>query len=430
MSRIKEIVCEAEHIPVLIVSAATGITDLLISILENLREEKIPEYMDVLINRHDNLSPFDLRKNSDFLYEIRRLQRILFGISYTGELSDTLHDLVLSFGERLVTYVINDVLADTGKKVTTIYPETCLITNGKAKHASIDLLTSAPLLKKQIEQAISDRKNDVIIIPGFYGVSPSGKINLFGRSGTDYSASAVAYLLNSCHLTIWKDVSGFLSADPAIVNDAKRINSLNYGEASELSHFGAKILHHRAVIPAKLGKIPIRLRNIYHPEDVTIISSDTHIDREKIIKSISFMKGLAILKFYNTYGATEGGLMNKITTVLANMGIDVISVATSQTCISFLVKSDELEGKVASLELSCEDYVDSISVVENVSLIACVGEELAQTPGVAFRVFGAMAKSGVNVDMISAGASSSAIHFTVHQKDLKTAILSLHSALA
>ena len=386
--------------------------------------------MEMLIDRHDHLSPHRLRSNPAFLYEVQRLQRILFGICYTEELSDTLHDLVLSFGERLVTYVISDVVSETGKKVITIYPEKCLITDGKAKHASIDLGNSEPLLITEVEMVVRQNKDPTIIIPGFYGVSPNGKINLLGRSGTDYSASAVAYLLKSKHLTIWKDVAGFLSADPSIIKDAKRISSLNYGEASELSHFGAKILHHRAVIPAKLGNIPIRLKNIYDPEEETIISSNTHIDKNRIIKSISFMKGLMILKFYNTYGATEGGLMNKITSVLDGLGIEIISVATSQTCIAFLIRKVQIEKKLNSLKTACEGYIDSISAVNNVTLIACVGEELAKTPGVAFRVFGALAKNRINVDMISAGASSSAIHFTVQECDTDRAIESLHDALA
>ncbi len=413
----------------MVVSAATGVTDLLISILENLHENKIPRYIDEIVKMHDELSPNQLSKNQKFMEQVLRLQRVLYGICYTEELSETLHDLVLSFGERLITFVIMDVLKELNRPIHIVYPEETLITNGRASHASIDLVSSEPLLVSKLESIFAQSNNPVIIIPGFYGISPQGKINLLGRSGTDYSASAVAYLLNSKNLTIWKDVPGFLSADPRVVPNAHKIPVLNYGEASELSHFGAKILHHRAVLPAKLKNIPIYIRNIYNPDETTLITSDGIIDRNKIIKSISYKKGLAILKFFNSIGASEAGVMDEITTSLNRHGIDIISVATSQTCIAFLVDKKGAEQKLGTIESECSSIAEAMAVENDIALVACVGEELSHTPGVAFKVFGALARKGINVDLISAGASTSALHFTVKEKDLDNAVLAIHDDL-
>ena len=430
LKRIAEIVEQSQNIPVLVVSAIAGMTDLLTEIVENISEELIPHYVEAIIAKHNELSPRNLKLNKQFLKKVDQLRRVLYGICYTQELSGTLRDLVLSFGEQLVVFVIADVLEEhvTERSIHIIYPEDMLVTNGDVGRALIDLEKSAPRLQEKIKHILHSHTNPVIVIPGFYGVSEEGKITLFGRSGTDYSASAIANLLDSSFLTIWKDVSGFMSVDPRIVPEAIRIPELSYEEASELSHFGAKILHHRAVLPAREKGIPILIRNIQNPEKMTIIQKQATIRAGQIIKSITLMKGMAILKFYNTSGGSEKGIFFQLAKSVASCGIEIISIATSQTCISFLVRKAELEPNLKTIETQIKNIVDDIQIKSDVALIACVGEQLASTPGIAYKVFGAVSSRDVNVEMISAGASSTALHFTVNEDDVEQAVNAIHSA--
>ncbi len=407
-------------------SATSGTTDLLIEILNEgkIDEDLIPTYIERIVERHNELSPNDLWKNNEFLAQIERLRRVLYGVSYTEELSKSLKDLILSFGERLVVFIIRDILQETlpDRSVHIVYPEDFLLTDGNPSQARIDLKSSEELMIPLLE-GIPHRS--VLIVPGFYGKSKEGKVTLFGRSGTDYTASAVAHILGTTSLTIWKDVAGFMTADPKIVKQAMKLETLSYSEAAELSHFGAKILHYRAVLPARLSGIQVVIRSIYNPEDVSVIKESS--DLSGSVKSISYIDNLAIIKLFNTRGGDQRGVFHRYAKLIEDEGVNIISIATSQTCIAFLVQMDELRNSTI-VERSGE-FTDSVVVEKGHALIACVGDALSRTKGIAMRTFSALARKGINIDLISAGASESALHFTVASSSLVQAVQAIHNEL-
>jgi bifunctional aspartokinase / homoserine dehydrogenase 1 len=177
-----------------------------------------------------------------------------------------------------------------------------LITDGEFGNASILLRESSRKVKGYFAE------NHNYVVPGFYGISSEGKTTLLGRGGTDYSAAALAYLLDAESLDIWKDVEGFQTGDPRIVKESHTIDHLSYNEAAELSYFGAKILHPRTVEPLQPKNIPVRIFNIDDPSDKpgTVIHTDTGEDLHGP-KSITYSRNFSVLKLKGTGHRDKAG---------------------------------------------------------------------------------------------------------------------------
>jgi aspartate kinase/aspartokinase/homoserine dehydrogenase 1 len=290
-------------------------------------------------------------------------------------------------------------------------------------NASIDIEVSS----KNVKNALPDKMT--YIIPGFYGVSPNGKINLLGRGGSDYSAAAIAACLDAETLDLWKDVKGFLSADPSIVTDAINVDSLTYEEAGELAYFGSKIIHPRTSEPLSDRQIPIRIFNISESDKgnnpLTIINVQGKIT-EKVIKSVSFNDNFGILKLLGSSVGIIPGILAKSTVDLNNEGINIQSVITSQTAINILLSSEDLYKAKRIIENRYIHGINELLVEDNISLIAAVGEGITSQHGIAGRIFGAVAKKEINIMIISFGASPVAIYFIVHKNDRDETIRAIH----
>ena len=413
-----------------VVSAIAGVTDSLVATLAKPREEKeIDLYIAELRRIHLSL----LRKARsghdaavDSLEALAtKLERLLYGVTYTEEITPRTRDFVLSFGERMSAQVVAASLRERG--VDAVPHEADLIgiitdDNYGNATAMLDETRShlAPFLKRQGDA------DHVSVITGFFGMSHEGKTATFGRGGSDYSAAVVAYALELPNVEIWKDVGGFMSADPKIVPEAFPLSALSYDEAAELSYFGAKVLHPRAVQPARACSASLVLKNLYEPEEVgTRIGPDT-VDRSGDVKSISFVRDLATLKVFASGAGSKETLLSRAATALSEEDINVYTAATSQTCIAFLVDSDAVGRSKNVLGRLPGVILDHVEVLPHASLICFVGEGLGYAHGIAARVFRAVAEKGVNVQLISAGASMVAYTFTVESKNLEAAVRAVH----
>ncbi len=433
VSRIRSIV-SVERRCILVVSAISGVTDSIMgAITGRLSEKGIESFSRSLAAIHTGmLSEFcsgeQLRRHTD---EINRIvgsfSRILFGVYYTGELTQRTKALLLSFGERLSARVVAAAI-DAGGRRTRVFDADALplLTDNNYENGNALLKPTrrkaGPKLKKALEEGLMP------VVTGFFGTNGDGHVTLLGRNGTDYSASVIAYAVGAGRLVIWKDVDGFLTADPDFVPSAKLISELSYDEASELSYFGANVLHPKAVEPAEEGNIRIRIRNMDKPfSDGTLVTSG----RKKtagIVKSVSCLKNLAIVRVYVSGGGFQSGTISHISGFIGRAGVNIMSATTSQTCIAFLVQSSDLDMAVAALRDRTNNGIEKIETERQVALMCVVGEGLGTTRGIAARVFTAISKIGVNVGMMSAGASRAAYHFTVKMNALKSAMNAVHGA--
>jgi len=353
---------------------------------------------------------------------VLELELFLLGIHYIGDIPRQTEELILSYGERFSSLMLTEILNEKGFKAVKKRPEELgLITVGNSGNAGVDYAAS------NISEKITF--DTITVIPGFYGISPEGKVTLLGRGGSDYSAAAIARCIQADALDIWKDVNGFMSGDPKIVQSPRNLERLTYTEAAELAYFGAKILHPRTVEPLIETGIPIRIFDIstfvHHQEPCTIISNESRI-HEDVIKSVTFSDDFGILQLEGPGVGMKAGILAIVTQALDKAGINIKSVITAQTSINILLSLQDLETarKVSSDVLP--GVVSHLNILDNLSLIAVVGQGILETPGVAARIFGAVSRKQINIRIISVGASPVAAYFIVDKTVRDEAVQTIH----
>jgi aspartate kinase len=236
----------------------------------------------------------------------------------------------------------------------------------------------------------------------------------------------IAFATHASELEIWKDVDGFMSADPKIVKNAHRIERLSYYEAAELSYFGAKILHPRTLEPLMGLDISVRIKNLFDPERWgTEILPEAH-EKDDIIKSVTCNRGIAVIRIHGPGVGYKPGIIAQIGHLLSGIGINIYSILTSQTCINLLVDKKDARSSYEAIKEMKGGVIDEINLEKDVTLIAVVGEGLLKKKGLAARIFTAVSKENVNVKMISTGASEVASYFVVHQDDTEKVVNAVH----
>lgn len=270
------------------------------------------------------------------------------------------------------------------------------------------------------------------VIPGFYGSLPNGEIKTFSRGGSDITGSIVARGVNAGLYENWTDVSGFMMADPRIVDNPKVIKRVTYRELRELSYMGATVLHDEAIFPVRKAGIPINIRNTNAPEDAgTMIVSDA--DRaggDGTITGIAGKKNFTVIALEKTMMNAEVGFGRKLLSVLEKYGVSFEHMPTGIDTISLVVEDCELNGNLDSIlqEIKEQCSPDSIQVHPNMALIATVGLGMAYTVGVSAAIFTALARAGVNVRMIDQGSSGINIIVGIETDDFEKAVNAIYNA--
>jgi aspartokinase/homoserine dehydrogenase 1 len=444
IDRIVNVVQSYNRPLVLVVSAFFGITNALIACVKAAKEgsgtavalaesQNYTETLRALKKEivEANISDPAHRARTEAALAVRldQLDRYLTGIHCIGDVPTFVNDAILSYGERLSSLLLTEVLLSRGVKAREALPEDMgLITDGVFGNAACDFAVSAP----QVAKALAGE--GVIVVPGFYGVDQNGKATLFGRGGSDYSAASIAACIGAESLDVWKDVDGFLSADPGTVSAPRSIAQLNYLEAAELSYFGAKILHPRTVEPLFDRDIPIRILNITRPErglqPFTIIDDQRRVTHD-VVKSVTSTEDVAILKLHGPGVGFKPGILAQVTNTLDHHGINIKSVLTAQTAINLLVARDQLEAAYAALVEHHLAGVVEVSRNDAVAIVAVVGDGVLEASDVgsaiASRALSAAIAGGVRVCLAAAGASEVAAYMLVHQDDRKLALQLVHA---
>ena len=406
MMQVGEIIAAEKGDKVIVVSAIQGVTDQLLAFVSSVHKEQ-----DV------NLFVRDLKeKHVHFLSEIAstmsvkqdavlrisekmvRLERLLYGISYLEELTPRTKDLVQSFGERLSVIIVSAMLQDIGVNAVPVEAdELGIITDGTFGTASVDMEGTRKNINPKLIEMMSRKESPVIT--GFFGKTNEGHITLFGRNGTDYSASVIANAVDAEVLEIWKDVDGFMSADPKVVPGAVPISVLSYEEAAELSYFGARVLHPRTVEPAKERGITIKVKDAFSaldwkaPGDSSTRGPGDQDDQEHFQHEEHG-------RVPSTYGAGLGykaGVMSEISVRLSDAGVNIYSAAhvpDMHLCSGGRGRTKEggerAQGRKEGGHRSNRDR-------EGIALVCIVGEGLGMREGIAAKVFSIVADLNLNV---------------------------------
>ena len=267
------------------------------------------------------------------------------------------------------------------------------------------------------------------VVPGFYGVDADGKIKTFSRGGSDITGSIVAKAVHASCYENWTDVSGFLVADPRIVENPKPIKTITYRELRELSYMGASVLHEEAVFPVRRAGIPINIRNTNAPEDegTWIVESTCH-KPDYTITGIAGKKGFVAVNIEKDRMNTEVGFGRKVLSAFEDYGINFEHVPSGIDTMTVFVHHPEFEGKEQAVISAIHRYAkpDSIELESDLALIAVVGRGMKSTRGTAGRIFSALAHANVNVKMIDQGSSELNIIIGVSNSDFETAIKAIY----
>jgi len=385
--------------------------------IKTIKKDAIESHIDSPEIQKEVMKSIDNRLNE--------LENCFKGVYYIGDVPDFVEDKILSFGEKLSSLLLTAIFRYNGIDAEEKLPEIIgLKTYGELKNASIDFKSS----RESVSKALSGDK--VYIVPGFYGISPKNRITLLGRGGSDYSAASFAKIIDAESLDIWKDVDGYLSSDPKLVDKPIRIKKLSYREAAELSYFGAKILHPRTVEPLMKPNIPIRIFNITKPEKelipLTVINNEENI-LESVIKSVTYTDNFSVLKLSGPGIGIKSGVLGRIATLLDNHDINILSIVTSGTCINLYIENSDLKEATYLVENGGFHSISLIKPIGNISIVAIVGEGILLQHGLVYNMLTSMNKEGINAKIISGGASDVAAYVVIESADRNRAINVIHN---
>ena len=292
-----------------------------------------------------------------------------------------------------------------------------------------------PLMKlslHQIRETLRPRLDhgELIAVTGFIAATQHGAITTFGRGGSDLTATLIGAALQADEVCIWTDVDGLMSADPRIVPEARLLDHITFAEAIEMGQFGAKSMHPRSLEPAAEHHLPVRMRNTFNPDCAGTLITDGQPGGE-IVRSILRLRNSALVTVAGAAMVGQPGTAARVFKVLADAGVNVqvISQTVSEAGISIVIPALQLDRARSALEagLVRTGVARKIEIQSEIDVVAAVGAGMAGVPGVAARVFGAVARSGVNIMAIAQGSSELSICFVVKRNDSDAAVRALHS---
>jgi bifunctional aspartokinase / homoserine dehydrogenase 1 len=361
---------------------------------------------------------------------VGEFRRISSGIELLRELPLRAMDAALSVGERLSSALLAQFLEQEGIAARAVDSAQCVVTdeNFSSARPLMDLTREAT--RQQLLPFIE--KRIVPVVTGFLGATRDGRRTTLGRGGSDYSAAILAACLDAEELWIWTDVDGVLSADPRVTEGAIFLQEITYEEAAELSHFGAKVLHHKTLAPLVSRMIPVWIKNTFAPEKPGTRIGPSRPDSAKGPKAVTSLAPVTMLTLRSsgTPGTTE--LFARTFAALSHSEVDILMVtqASYQNSFCFLVPQAMAGSARAALEQAFRlelnyKYLAPLES-QDVTAVALIGEGMRGTPGIAARMFGALGRERINVIAIAQGASESNISLVVALEDRTAAVNAIH----
>jgi bifunctional aspartokinase / homoserine dehydrogenase 1 len=423
-----------------VVSAMNGVTDLLLDAGQAaLRGERtrceaaVAEFetrhfalIDELIGGRDAAE----RLRQDIGAAAHEMRSMTESIAVLHELTPRTQDALVARGERAVAAIFAAALEESGTAAAYIDATEIIHTERRFGALWPDLGACERHAKKTILPLFANRV--VVVMPGYIATGPDGSLVTLGRGGSDFSAAILARSTGAEALTLFKEVDGLMTADPKSVPDARVIAEMHYREAAELAYYGAKVLHPRTMIPLVDRRIPLLVRNTFHDGGGTRIAGDVKSGAYPV-KALTAIHGQALIAIEGKGMTGLPGVAGQTFTALSKAGhsVTMISQASSESSICFVVPQSDVRHAVAALEEAFDrerklKLIDRITAQKGVALIAVVGLGMRGHAGIAARTFSAISSAGVNIIAIAQGSSELNITVAVDEKDATAALRALH----
>ena len=435
LTNVKKIVEGLSEPAIVVVSALGGVTDKLIN-TGKLACEANPLFIDECSNivkrHHDVIYGIVPQSRQQKVLEIvdpllDELQTIYKGVSLIKELSQRTLDVIVSYGEQLSSRIVTAALPGAVRKDSLQFIRT--------DHKQEQVLLDTELTESLVQQAFSPLPH-LAVCPGFISRdSKTNEITNLGRGGSDYTASILAATLGAEVLEIWTDVNGFMTADPRLIPNAYTINSLSYVEASELCHFGAKVVYPPTIYPACAKNIPIRILNTFCPDHAgTIIQAEPEKSM-RYVRGLSSIRDVALITVSGLSMVGVIGVNQRIFGALAKAGVSVflVSQASSENSTTLGVQEKDCN---TAVEVLTKEFKEEIKVgsmypmlvQQGLAAVSIVGENMYNVPGMAGKLFGTLGRNGISVIAFAQGAKETNISFVVPAQLLSKTMNVLHDS--
>jgi len=430
------------HQVVVVTSAMSGVTNKLIAAAQNaVNGYWHKTASDELYEPHRQavhlLMPRDATRRREVLEQLRqrieRFETLCKGLTMVRELTPRTLDAISGLGEMLCAPILSGAIAERGVASRSIEATELIVTDDQFGQAE-------PLPEETREKTRGElmpviEKGEIPVITGFIGATSSGVQTTLGRGGSDYTASIVGAVLDAGEVWIWTDVDGVMSANPSEVPEARTMREISYSEASELAYYGAKVLHHKTILPAYKQNIPVRILNSFNPENAgTRVSVEGH-PSSRGVKAVTSIRNVSLIAISGKGMQGIPGIAAKTFAAVAaeRANILMISQASSENDLCFVVNTPEAARVVRALRKSLEldlmhGHIEDISSSDSIAVVAAVGDRMRGALGIAGKVFGALGAAGVNVIAISQGSSERNISLIVGEKEAADAVRAIHRA--
>lgn len=411
--------------PVLTVSALQGVTDALIACANAAatgHADEAKALLEMIRIRHPE---------SDAL--LGECEAVMDTIAESAELPPAALDMMVSFGERLSAPIVAAALRERGLDAVAVDARDLIVTDDHFTSAEVDFAATDARIRKTLLPLIG--AGSVPVVTGFIGATKDGATTTLGRGGSDYTAAILGGALEADEIWIWKEVDGVMTADPRIVPDAVTLSDISYDEAAEMSYFGAKVLHPKTMIPAIKASVPLRIRNTFRPDvPGTSIGPDSS-PAPHGVKVVTAIKKLAVVSVEGKGMAGIAGFAANVFGVAGRLRINIVmfSQSSSEQTICLVVPSAEAKRLKTALEEELGDAltlrnVEAIRVDDEVAAVAVVGEGMKGRPGIAARIFSAVAAENLSVLAIAQGSSERNVSFVVRDVEADQAVRAVHKA--
>lgn len=425
-----------------VVSAANGVTDLLIEAAQSaLRGDRVAylsrvkqfearhhEIIDALITSRARAERLRMLVG-DSASEMRSMAD---SIAVLRELTPRASDAVVARGERMLARIFTETLLEQGIDAEYVDAPDVIVTERRLGSLWPNFNRCERAAKKHVLPVLESGR--VVIMPGFLGSGPDGEVVTLGRGGSDFSAAILARSIGATAVRLFKEVDGLMTADPKSVPSARLLAELHYREAAELAFYGAKVLHPRTMIPLVDRKIPLFVRNTFRDSGTGTRIADDVKPGAYPVKALTAIHKQALISIEGSGMIGVPGVAGRTFSALSAAGhsVSMISQASSEASICFVIPESESKHAVAALEEAFilerkSKLIDRIRVEKGVALIAVVGLGMRGRPGIAARTFSALSGAGVNVVAIAQGSSELNITIAVSESDATRALQALHS---
>jgi aspartate kinase len=380
--------------PVVVASAMSRVTDALLSSLRTAARGEITEALrsvDEHLERHLQVSRglgATARAGVALRVEGFRseIEDLLGGVAASRRAGARLRDAVASYGERLAAYLLAAVLAEHGLPASHVDARRCIVTDDEHGNAGPLHAQTRQRTRAELEPLLKAER--IPVLGGFIAANGRGVTTTLGRGSSDYTATLVAAALGAREAQIWTDVNGVLTADPRLIETARTVPRLSYGEAAQLARFGAKVLHPKSIQPVARRGIPLRICNSRAPGEAGTLVCGGAEAAGGAVKAITHQTGVNVIEVTSTPASVANGFRRAVQEISGRSRAAVNLVATSEVGVSLAcAEADALPSVVQDLR-----RVGSVEVRRGRAVVCCVGEGLRGAPGAVLRLFDALAE--------------------------------------